>query len=174
VFELAEGIMKEPDSGVRPMTSLLPTVILEVGDSDSLTQLRIDAKLWLESEYMHGVTTLSEFLFPAHKVLQVQLVILLSLTCPNITIELWRAFPPVNPPRSPKACQRVARMVWKADWTNNATPLYILLSDIFGGQAPPPEYGNIDRVDLDTVAWRQIVGTFLIESVRNLHPFVTI
>lgn len=56
--------MKEPDSGIRPMTSSSPTVVLEVGDSESLTQLRIDAKLWLESEYMHGVTTSSKSLFP--------------------------------------------------------------------------------------------------------------
>jgi hypothetical protein len=45
-------------------------------------------------------------------------------------------------------------VVWEADWTNNVTPLYILFSDIFGGQAPP-EYGINDRVDLDTVAWQQ-------------------
>ena len=43
-FELAEGIMKEPDSGIRPITSSSPTVVLEVGDSESLTQLRYDAK----------------------------------------------------------------------------------------------------------------------------------
>lgn len=45
-------------------------------------------------------------------------------------------------------------MVCEADWTNNATP-HILLPDIFGGQAPPPEYGDNDRVQLDTVTWRQ-------------------
>jgi len=48
-------------------------------------------------------------------------------------------------------------MVWQADWTNNATPLHILLSDVFGGQAPPPQYGNNDRVDLDTISWRQCI-----------------
>jgi hypothetical protein len=101
-----------------------------------------------------GLTTFSKSLFPTHKDFQVQLVILLSLTNPNITIELWRAFPPVHPPRSPAACRRIAHVVWEADWTNYATPLHILLSDIFGGQAPP-EYGNNDQVDLDTVAWRQ-------------------
>jgi hypothetical protein len=53
VFELAEGIMKEPDNGVRPLTSSYPTVVLEVGDSETLTQLRIDARHWLE--YMHEV-----------------------------------------------------------------------------------------------------------------------
>src|SRR5258708_1477959 len=127
--------MKEPDTGIRPMTSSIPTVVLEIGDSESLTQLRIDAKFWLESEYMHGVTTSSESLFP-----QVRLVIILSLTRPNIAIELWRGFNLVNPAHSQAAHQRIARKVWQADWTNNATSLYILLSDVFGGQAPPPQY----------------------------------
>jgi len=39
---------KEPDAGIRPILSRLPSVVLEVGDSESLTQLKIDAKLWLE------------------------------------------------------------------------------------------------------------------------------
>jgi hypothetical protein len=47
-------------------------------------------------------------------------------------------------------------MVWEADWTHAATPLYILFSDIFGGQVPA-DYGNHDRVHLDTVAWRQTI-----------------
>jgi len=32
VFEHAEGIMKEPDTGIRPMTSSSSAVVLEVGD----------------------------------------------------------------------------------------------------------------------------------------------
>jgi hypothetical protein len=42
--------MKEADAGVRPTlsNSPLPSVVLEVGDSESLTQLKIDAKLWIE------------------------------------------------------------------------------------------------------------------------------
>ena len=47
-------------------------------------------------------------------------------------------------------------MVWEADWTHSATPLYILLSDIFRGQAPAA-YGNNVRVRLDTVAWGQAI-----------------
>jgi hypothetical protein len=47
-------------------------------------------------------------------------------------------------------------MVWEADWTQTATPLYILFSDIFRGQAPAA-YGNNDRVHLNTVRWRQII-----------------
>jgi hypothetical protein len=39
---------KEADSGVRPVDSRLPSIILEVGDTESLTQLKIDAGLWLE------------------------------------------------------------------------------------------------------------------------------
>jgi hypothetical protein len=42
--------MKQADAGVRPTpsTSSFPSVVLEVGDSESLTQLIIDAKLWIE------------------------------------------------------------------------------------------------------------------------------
>jgi hypothetical protein len=47
-------------------------------------------------------------------------------------------------------------MVWAADWTQNATPFYILLSDIFRGQVPAA-YGNNDRVDLNTVVWQQAI-----------------
>ena len=51
-------------------------------------------------------------------------------------------------------------MVWEADWTEAATPFYILLFDIFKGPAPA-EYGNNDRVQLNTVAWRQaIINSF--------------
>ena len=39
---------KQPDGGVRPTASNYPSVVLEVGSSESLTQLVIDAKLWLE------------------------------------------------------------------------------------------------------------------------------
>jgi len=49
-------------------------------------------------------------------------------------------------------------MVWAADWTVAATPLYILLDDIFRGQVPAA-YGNNDRVNLDTIGWRQTIIT---------------
>jgi len=39
---------KQPDSGVRPTGSDDPSVVLEVGSSESLGQLQIDAQLWLE------------------------------------------------------------------------------------------------------------------------------
>ena len=47
-------------------------------------------------------------------------------------------------------------MVWEADWTHSATPLYILFSDIFRGPAPAA-YGDNDRVHLNAVAWRQAI-----------------
>lgn len=111
------------------MTSSSPIVVLEVGNSESLTQLRINSKLWLESDYMHGVTTFFWVSFSAHQDLQIWLVIILSVTHPNITIKLWRGFNPVNLPCSQAACQRIVPMVWQADWTNNKTPLHILLSN---------------------------------------------
>ena len=95
------------------------------------------------------------------ELLQVQLTILLSIdppiaphpNLPRLTIQLWRGF---LLPYSPLAQQREGRMVWEADWTHAATPLYILLSDIFRGQVPAA-YGNNDRVQLDTVSWRQAI-----------------
>jgi hypothetical protein len=39
---------KQADSGVRPTGSNYPTVVLEVGSSESLGQLHLDAQLWLE------------------------------------------------------------------------------------------------------------------------------
>ena len=93
--------------------------------------------------------------------LQVQLVIILSIDPPNlhlprITIELWRGFLPTRPIRSPAAQQREGGWVWGADWTHAATPLYILFSDIFRGPAPA-DYGNHDRVQFDSVGWRQSI-----------------
>jgi len=48
-FELGRRL-KEADAGVWPTASNsdLPSVVLEVGSSESLTQLKIDARLWLE------------------------------------------------------------------------------------------------------------------------------
>lgn len=141
--------MKEADAGVRPTASDsdLPSVVLEIGSSESLTQLKIDAKLWLEHTP------------------EVRLVILISIdppiapnpTFPRITVQLWRGF---DFSRLPSAVFQVreARMVWAADWTVAATPLYILLDDIFRGQVPA-EYGNNDRVYLDTNGWRQTIIT---------------
>ncbi|KAF8349312.1 hypothetical protein F5887DRAFT_878335 [Amanita rubescens] len=144
-FELGPR-QKQADAGIRPIPSRLPSVVLEVGDSESLTQLKIDAKLWLEH-------------MP-----EVQLVILLSISppiaphldLPRIIIQLWRGYPPRNPPRTAAARARQARMAWEANWTHEATLLYILLSDIFRGPAPAV-YGDNDRVYLDTVTWRQAI-----------------
>ena len=150
------GPRKEADGGIRPSGSLLPSVVLEVGDSESLRQLRMDARLWLER--IPQVTISSEYLVPIHSqgMLQVQLVVLLSIDRPNIAIELWRGFPPSHPPHSPAAHHREAQMVWNHDWTNTATPLYILLSDIFRGQVPVA-YGNNDRVFLNSAYLRQCI-----------------
>ena len=46
-FELVRR-MKEADTNIQPTASDsdLPSVVFEVGSSESLTQLKIDAKLW--------------------------------------------------------------------------------------------------------------------------------
>jgi len=40
--------MKQPDSSVRHFGSSYPSIVLEVGDSESFALLKIDAKFWLE------------------------------------------------------------------------------------------------------------------------------
>jgi len=49
-------------------------------------------------------------------------------------------------------------MVWEDDWSHAASPLYILLSDIFGDLVPK-EYGENDRVFVDTQCWRREILT---------------
>ena len=88
--------MKEADTGVRPTLSQsrLPSVVLEVGDSESLSQLRVDGRLWIE----HTQKVSSFLATHSPELLQVRLVILISidppiapnLTLPQITIELWK------------------------------------------------------------------------------------
>jgi len=147
---------KQADSGVRTLISDNPSIILEVGDLGSLGQLQTDAKLWLRD--MPEVSpTPSKFVVSTHPLdlLQVQLVILLIIdpplaphsTLPRISLQLWRGI-------SSAAAERDAQMVWDADWTNSATPLYIRISDIFGQQVPDV-YGDNDRVYLNTGVWRQ-------------------
>lgn len=138
---------KQPDASLRPSAaaSRFPSVVLEVGSSESIQQLRIDMRLWIE----HCA--------------DIQLGILLSIDpsvqpnqAPRITVELWRPFQPAHMPICTAAHrQREGRKVWQADWTLAASPLYILLSDIFRGQIPP-DY-NSDRIYLDTIRWRQII-----------------
>ena len=73
---------------------------------------------------------------------------------PRIRVELWRGFPPARLPCTGAHHRtREGRMVWQADWTAAASPLYILLSDIFRGQTPTAY--NSDQVFLDTTHWRQ-------------------
>jgi len=94
----------------------------------------------------------------------VQLVILVLIdppvaahpNLPVITVQLWRGFPLPERHPSGQAQTRVARMVWQKDWTQNASPLYLLLTDIFQGQVPP-EYGQHNHIQLDTVTWREAI-----------------
>lgn len=100
------------------------------------------------------------------ELLQVQVVILILIDPPiaphenlRIAVQLWRGYAPARILCSTKAQEREARMAWHADWTHVATPMYLLLSDIFRGQVPA-YYGNNTQVDLDAVAWRrEIIGS---------------
>jgi len=140
---------KQADAGMEPFPnpSRFPSVVMEVGNSESMSQLIIDAKHWLEFTD------------------DIRLVILISIDSPippfpnfpRIRITLWRREDPSDRPVCPHAGrERIARDVWGADWTDAANPFYILLSDIFRGP-PPASYGNRDRVYLNSQAWRDAI-----------------
>lgn len=126
----------------------------------SYWQLRIDARLWIElmPEVFHPCPFVSN---PFARIQQVQVVILISidsplpaqLTLPCIIIELRN--PLLRPSCTAVARQRQASKVWEADWTLNATPLYIPFAGIFGTQPVPAAYGNNSRVVLNTAWLRQ-------------------
>lgn len=75
---------KQADAGVRPTTSHLPSIVLKVGDSESLAQLKIDSRLWLE--HMHEVS---------------QFLPLLLLTHQNLFRYSWSFFFQLIPPLPP-------------------------------------------------------------------------
>ena len=101
----------------------------------------------------------SRFFLPAH-FLQVQLVVLLLID------------PPLPPhPTLPTSKGLIANVETlslcgtsaakgcpdgQADWTNNATPLYVPHSDVFG-QRVPTAYGDVDRFNLNTADLRDAI-----------------
>ena len=120
-------------------------------------------RLWIE--HTVEVSHFYSFCHLFQELLQVQLGILLSIdppvqpnpNIPRITIELWRGFDAVHPQHTPEHGMRQGRGVWQADWTVAASPLYVLLSDIFRGQIGIPAAYNGDRIFLDTIHWRQTI-----------------
>jgi len=123
-FDFKPG-KKQPDSGLGHFGSRYLSIVLEVGDSDSLAQLEIDAKFWLE-----GPPQVCPFL-PTHQ------------NIPKIIIKLWQAV----------GTDGHFCMVWENDWSLAASPLHILLSDIFGDEVPKV-YGENDRMSVDTESWQ--------------------
>ena len=98
--------------------------------------------------------------------LQVKVAILVLIDPPiapnlnaQITVQLWRGRAPAHPPPLQSAARhREAYMAWQTDWTDAATPMYLLLSDIFMDQASVPAfYGNNTQAVLDTISWRQAI-----------------
>jgi len=66
-------------------------------------------------------------------------------------LQLWKHFSSIAAQH-----QRDVQMVWQADWTNNVTPLYVLLSDVFRQQVPAV-YGDIDHFNLNTVDLQDVI-----------------
>jgi len=60
--------------------------------------------------------------------------------------------PPLDPHAQVQQLQREGYMVLEADWSLNATSVYVLLADVFGAHPVHAAYGNNDRAVLDT-AW---------------------
>lgn len=159
---------KQADAGIGPAPGN-PSVVLEVGDSESLALLKIDAQLWLELRPEVCLHSLLNSLFCCSVYslgCQVQLVFLISIdpprpahpTTPRITVQLWKARAATRPPRACAAArQREAYMVLEADWSLNATPVYVLLTDIFGAHPVHAAYGNNDRAVLDTAWLRDLI-----------------
>jgi hypothetical protein len=159
---------KQADAAIGPVPGK-PSVLLEVGDSESLTQLKIDALLWLECipEVCLGSLLSSLFsCFVNSLCYQVQLVFLISIdppclahpTTPRITLQLWKGRATTQPAHGGSTvCQREAYMVLEADWSLTATPVYVLLTDVFGAHPVHVAYGNNDRAVLDTAWLRDMI-----------------
>ena len=53
-FELSPDKHKQADAAISPSDALdSPTIVLEVGNLESLRQLKIDARLWIESKTLN-------------------------------------------------------------------------------------------------------------------------
>ena len=150
---------KQADAGIGPVPGKA-SIVLEVGDSESMTQLKIDALLWLEQIPEVCLDSLLSFLFSCFVYslcCQVQLVFLILVdpprlahpTTPRITVQLWKGRTTCA---GSTTHERDAYMVLEADWSLNATPVYVLLTDVFGAHPVHAAYGNNDCAVLDT-AW---------------------
>jgi hypothetical protein len=51
-YQLTKGCHKEADTCIVPAGTLSPSVVVEVGSSETITQLWGDAKRWLESDLL--------------------------------------------------------------------------------------------------------------------------
>jgi hypothetical protein len=156
-YTLRPGKRKEPDSCICPYDDVLPTVVLEVGDSESMTQLKQDARDWLESPLLNVKSNYSCYINHSNGISQVQLVVIICIDpplathpdLPRITIQHWklthrpsRVFSTPNPYAQQN---KEAGMVWQANWTHAVTPYYIELADIFRPGTIPAIYGANTR-----------------------------
>ncbi|KAH9002337.1 hypothetical protein EDB86DRAFT_3074117 [Lactarius hatsudake] len=131
---------KQADDSIAELTphSLSPVVVFESGVSESLTQLQVDAKGWLES-----------------KNLNVQLVIIMSLgtpivnNTPTFTVEQWIVDP--NPPiRTLRSNLKKAICYHTSDWTHAVPePYSIDITRFYVLNAIPAPLANVTNMVLD-------------------------
>jgi hypothetical protein len=155
-----DGSQKEPDESyrppVRPNSRDWPTLILEVGRSETLAQLRRDADWWIEKS--NG---------------QVQIVVVIKLsttttTTKRIHIEVWHSVPnPQNPQTAIRAeppqqtvditAPSGAALANPTVYTVTGPPLILDFQRIFLRAPVAPEadfsFGVADLQGLAAAAW---------------------
>ena len=133
-FGAPGGRSKEPDAALRPSTRVLaadwPSVAIEVGVSESLSQLRTDAQFWLTQS--GG---------------QTRIVILLAIKKATrvMTIERWEHTPRTRLTRRSSPSYNPTKMqalTLQANGQLRGGPLLIPASKAY--DTPPPELGPND------------------------------
>jgi hypothetical protein len=170
VYQL-QGGRKQGDTCIVPDGSDSPSIVVEAGHSESLRQLRIDAKRWLEDSRIDvsDIYSSKHFFLSHGNISQVWMVIIISIdpplansnpATPQITVEHWKLRAIQQPLHSNSTAHTMeAYQAWTSDWTT-AVPAnyYILLADLFGSSPIPAVYAGHTHLTFNNqcmVLWRQ-------------------
>ncbi|KAK9323656.1 hypothetical protein V1517DRAFT_319493 [Lipomyces orientalis] len=143
-YHFSNELSKEPDASYRPQTRKGPghfsSFIVEVGVSQSLVQLRQDARVWLQKT--NGET-------------KVILLIFLNIEAETLTMERWQHATSPRPRKTPSGSLFVPEKVQFVTYDNNTqhvtgNPLILpinLLLDVVHSHVPSSEI-SIGRQEL--------------------------
>ncbi|KAK9428337.1 hypothetical protein V1505DRAFT_315993 [Lipomyces doorenjongii] len=143
-YHFSNELSKEPDASYRPQTrngpGHFPSFIVEVGVSQSLLQLRLDARVWLQKT--NGET-------------KVVLLIFLNIAAGTLTMERWQHASSPLPRRTRSGSLLVPEKVQLVTYDNNTQqitgyPLILpidLLLDVVPSHVPSSEI-SIGRQEL--------------------------